>query len=110
MKATKINKNMTYDEIGTVMNISPQQVHKIEKEAFNKMFMRLNACGTFTPVEIVLSLCDYFGIQPDQCLKKMDKPSKEVLFVYVQEQYGSKVPGFTKSKIDVESIEELFKR
>jgi hypothetical protein len=97
---------LTYEEIGTKLSISPQQVHKIEKEAINKLFKRLFDCTNYTPVEITTGVCEYFGVNPDQIYKKLDESNKAILLRFVQNEYGMSVPGF--KDVDVDSIEDLF--
>lgn len=84
----KIFKNLTYDEISKKLNLSTQQVHKIEKDAFNKIFKRTSISGQFTPVEVILGMCSEFGIQPDQCYNKLTNDNKNKVIEYVNEEYG----------------------
>lgn len=107
MKNLKIQKNLTYEEIGNKLSISPQQVHKIEKEALNKLFKRLNDCTEFNPVQIMIGVCEEFGVNPEQIYKKLDKTNKNTLLKFVQEEYGKKIPGLEEAEID--SIEDLFR-
>lgn len=108
MRDHKIQKCLTYEEIGKRVNISPQQVHKIEKEAFNKMFSRLSCSTEFTPSEIVHGMCRYFGVSHDQVIKKLDPINKNKLLLAVQEETGKDVSEFLE-ETECESIEELFK-
>lgn len=90
MDKIKSGKSMTYDEIGEKMKISPQQVHKIEREAFNKIirsFMEKNNENIFTTI---VNISEYFGIDSDQCLKKLDKVNTDILNEFVEKNYGRK--------------------
>lgn len=106
MKNLKIQKNLTYEEISDIVDISPQQIHKIEKEALNTIFNRLCNFSQFTPVEIILSVCETFGMNPEQYYKKLNDSNKDILLNYVVEHYGKEVPGFQVT--DIVSIESLF--
>jgi DNA-binding XRE family transcriptional regulator len=102
---------LTFEEIGQELDISPQQVHKIEKEAFNKVFQGLLTLEKYNPVEIVSFICNYFGIQPDQFMKKLDKKNKEKLLTYISSEYEKYVPGITEAIRDrsYDCIEELIR-
>lgn len=105
MSKNRTGKSLTYEEIGEKLEISPQQVHKIEKEAFNKIIRRLTTCTNANIFEAILSVSEYFGIDPDQCYKKLDKANHEKLCLYIQEYYGQTVKGFKPTE---ESIEDFF--
>jgi len=111
MRRPKISKNLTFEEIGQELDISPQQVHKIEKEAFNKVFQGLLSLEKHTPVELVAGICDYFGIQPEQFMKKLDKKNREVLLTFISSEYEKYVPGITEAIRDrsFDCIEELIR-
>jgi len=105
-KNLKIKKNLTYEEIGKQLDISPQQVHKIEKEAINKVFKRLNDCTNFNPVQVMIGVCEEFNVNPEQIFKKLDDGNKNVLLRFIQVEYDKKIPGLETE--DIESIEDLF--
>lgn len=105
MKNLKIQKNLTYEEIGSAMDISAQQVHKKEIQGLNKIFQVLCDTTNYTPVEIIIGMSEMFGADPGQIYKKLDENNVPVLLKFVQEQYATKIPGFED---DLDSIEDLF--
>lgn len=107
MKPLKIAKALTFEEISKILTISPQQIHKIEKEAFNKMYERTCNCKSFTPIEVVLGLCDYLGIQPEQFINKLDVKNKNMLLNFIKKDYGKNVEHLLV-KEEVENIEDAF--
>lgn len=98
MTKNRTGKSMTYEEIGKELAISPQQVHKIEKEAFNKIIKRMAMYPNTNMVEVVLTISEQFGIDPDQIYKKLDKDNNEKLCLFVQEHFGKTVKGFVPTK------------
>lgn len=94
MSKNRTGKCLTYEEIGEELEISPQQVHKIEKEAFNKLVKRLAVYPQSNIFEAILTLSEYLGIDADQAYKKLDKNNYDELCMYVQENYGKAVEGF----------------
>jgi transcriptional regulator with XRE-family HTH domain len=104
----KIQKSLSFDEISEKIGISPQQVHKIEKEATNKMFSKLCNSNKFTPFEVHLGLSAYLGIEPEQLLKKLDNRNKRILFEFTNQEYGKNIE-LPKINEETNDIEELFK-
>jgi transcriptional regulator with XRE-family HTH domain len=104
MSYKKVKKNMTYEQIGNEVGISPQQVHKIEKEALNKMVSRLANLGTFNIFEIIIGLSNEFGVEPHQIFGKLDIKNKETLYEFVETTYGKHVD-FERSK---DILEDFF--
>lgn len=72
-------KEMTYDEIGKKLNISPQQVHKIEKESYNKIISNIMVKQKVDVFDAVLYFSALFGAESDQCYKKLNSTHKELL-------------------------------
>ncbi len=102
----RIEKEMTYEEIGAVVGISPQQVHKIEKDALNLMLKRLINCSPQNTIfELMFAMSDYFGISLDQLYSKLDKENLDSLAKYVQIQYGKTIEGWVPSE---DPLGELF--
>lgn len=89
----KMGKEMTYEEIGTVMDLSPQQVHKIEREAFNKMVKRLMLSTHMSIFDTIIVLSTYMGIQLEQAYKKLDSENLQLLSEYTKENYGRHIKG-----------------
>lgn len=104
MEKLRTGKSLTYEEIGERMDISPQQVHKIEKEAFNKIIKRFMISSGKNIFDTVLFVCEYLGIDPDQCFKKLDKENYETLCIYVEETYEKKIKGFKRSENPFEGL------
>ena len=75
----KMGKEMTYEEIGVVTGLSPQQVHKIEKDAFNKMVYALMEKQNINIFDSIIAVSSYLGIDVDQSYKKLDKRNKQLL-------------------------------
>lgn len=84
----KVRKFLTYDKIGSLKGISPQQVHKIEKEAINKMVLALHEDGRFNIFEIIIGLSDFFGVSPKQVYGKLNENMQQIVYEYVYERYG----------------------
>jgi len=91
----KMGKCLTYEEIGEMMELSPQQVHKIEREAFNKMIRHLKNSSTLTIFETILAISSYLGIEPEQAFKKLDEENLSQLSIYTKEEYGKPINGVT---------------
>lgn len=81
-------KCLTYEEIGSIMNISPQQVHKIEKEAFNKFLRSWKVKLNMDIFDSIIFVSSFLGIEHKQCFKKLDKENKEDLKQYLLEHKG----------------------
>ncbi len=94
MSKNRTGKCLTYEEIGEELSISPQQVHKIEKEAFNKLIKRLAVYPQSNIFEAIITLSEYFGIDTDQAYKKLDKTNYNNLCIFVQKYYGKTIEGF----------------
>ena len=73
----KVQKNLTYEQISEKMGISPQQVHKIEKDALNKIMDGLG--DSFTNFDKVIALCSYLGTEPHQIYNKLNKPNRDLI-------------------------------
>lgn len=84
----KLRKYKTYEEIGNMLNISTQQVHKIEKDTINKIIKRLLDYGQFRSYEILVSLSEELGVQPSQLFSKLNDNIKTKLFSDIKEDYG----------------------
>ncbi len=84
-KKNPSGKEMTYEEIGNKLNISPQQVHKIEKEAYNKIIANIMAKNKMDVFDAVLYFSILFGAESDQCYKKLNASNKQLL----KEQRGT---------------------
>lgn len=84
----KVRKFLTYDQIGSLKGISPQQVHKIEKEAINKIIYMMYEDERFNIFEIIIALSDYFGVSPQQVYGKLNDSNKQLVYDYVYEKYG----------------------
>lgn len=105
----KIGKERTYEQVGDQLGISPQQVHKIEKEAINKIIRRLNNFGQFNIFDIVVGLSEEFGVDPSQIYSKLDEENAETLKEHVYKIYGKKAEGFSPfSKKSSADIDDLF--
>jgi hypothetical protein len=102
----KTGKCLTYEEIGSIMDISPQQVHKIEREAFNKLVKGLSMYPGVDIFESVMEISKYLGIDTDIAYKKLDDSNLEKLNKYIFEKYGKKVNGYEPKSTD--SIEDMF--
>jgi hypothetical protein len=72
-------KEKTYEEIGAKLNISPQQVHKIEKEAYNKIIGNIMVKQKMDVFDAVLYFSILFGAEPEQCYKKLNPANKLLL-------------------------------
>lgn len=94
----KMGKEMTYEEIGNVMDLSPQQVHKIEREAFNKIIKRLMLSTHMSIFDTIIVISTHFGIQLEQAYKKLDEENLELLSVYTKENYGRHIKGVQVKK------------
>jgi hypothetical protein len=105
MSKNKTGKELTYEEIGEKLKISPQQVHKIEKEAFNKIIKRFETNSGLNIFDAIIVISQYLGIEPEQCYKKLDKDNHERLCQYIQDEYGHIVKGFTPTP---ENFKDLF--
>lgn len=86
-KANPSGKEKTYEQIGKIQNISPQQVHKKEKDAINKIIRRTIELKNYDIIQSITYFCTMFGVEPEQCLKKLDFANKELLSVYMKENY-----------------------
>lgn len=89
----KMGKSLTYEEIGTVMELSPQQVHKIEREAFNKMVRLLMNSTSSSIFDTILALSSYLGLDPEQAFKKLDEENLSTLSLHTKEVYGRTIAG-----------------
>lgn len=85
----KVKKNMTYEKIGEEVGISPQQVHKIEKETINKIINTINEEGRFNIFQIVLNMAELFGVEPHQIYGKLNKKNKQLMYQFIQENFGT---------------------
>ena len=103
----KMGKSMTYEEIGGVMNLSPQQVHKIEREAFNKMVRRLMNSTKMSIFDTVIALSTHLGIDLEQSYKKLDEENLELLSIYTKEEYGRHIDGVSIKKVS-EQLKDYF--
>lgn len=97
----KVKKNLTYEQIGDILTISPQQVHKIEKEAINKIINILMDDGRFNIFEIVINVSEVFGVEPHQVYGKLNAKNKQLMYSFVNEAYG-------KEHEDMKDIEDYF--
>lgn len=104
--SNKTGKSMTYEEIGNVMNLSPQQVHKIEREAFNKMVRRLMNSTKLSIFDTIIALSKHLGMELDQAYKKLDQENMEILSEYTKEEFGRKISGVPDRKTD--TIKDYF--
>lgn len=89
----KMGKSMTYEEIGEVMDLTPQQVHKSEKEAFNKLVKGLMINANMSIFDSIIAISKYLGIEVEHCYKKLDKENKQTLSAYTFEKYGRRIKG-----------------
>jgi hypothetical protein len=101
----KMGKALTYEEIGQVMDLSPQQVHKIEREAFNKILRRLMNSTHLSIFDTIIVLSTHFGISLEQAYKKLDEENMQTLSEYTKENYGRGIAGVT---INRNPLEDLF--
>lgn len=86
-KQNPSGKEMTYEAIGKKLNISPQQVHKIEKEASNKVIRRIMEVHQLDIFDAIVKYSKLFGIEMDHCYKKLDSGNLELLDVYITENH-----------------------
>jgi hypothetical protein len=89
----KTGKTSTYEEIGDIMKLSPQQVHKIEKEAFNKLLRGLSAAMKSNLFDTIINLCSYLGMDLEQAYKKLDDENLKILSDYTLHEYGRNIKG-----------------
>lgn len=89
----KMGKCLTFEEIGGVMDLSPQQVHKIEREAFNKIIKNMMITANLTIFETILSVSSFLGLDPEQAYKKLDSENLTTLSEYTKSQYGKSIKG-----------------
>ena len=83
----KVKKNLTYEQIGELVGMSAQQVHKVEKEVINKIVDTLS--GTeYNIFEVILSMCEMFGVEPHQICNKLDEKNKQHVYRFVKESYN----------------------
>lgn len=87
LSKNKTGKSLTYEEISKKLNISPQQVHKIEREAFNKLIKRLSEKSGESIFQTIVFLSKYLGIDTDQIYKKLNRENYDSLKAYVEENY-----------------------
>lgn len=92
----KVKKYMTYEKIGNELDISPQQVHKIEKEAINKMISGIVADSRFNVFDTILELSSFFGVDPHQIYGKLNKENKGKLYEYIQNHHGINMDEYFK--------------
>jgi hypothetical protein len=78
-KKNPSGKEKTYEEIGEKLKISPQQVHKIEKEAYNKIIGNIMKKQNVDVFDAVLYFSVLFGSEPEQCYKKLNSTYKALL-------------------------------
>lgn len=78
-KKNPSGKEKTYEEIGAQLKISPQQVHKIEKEAYNKIIGNIMVKQKVDVFDAVLYFSALFGSEPEQCYKKLNTANKLLL-------------------------------
>jgi transcriptional regulator with XRE-family HTH domain len=82
----KVQKNKTYEQISERMGLSPQQIHKIEKDAINKMMDNLG--DSFTNFDKVIALCSYLGTEPHQIYNKLNKKNRELILEQISKNIG----------------------
>ena len=112
MRKMKIAKNLTYEQIGQLTDITAQQAHKIEHDAFNKIFSRfIKMNPTTTPVDMVKYLCDFFAMEPSQCIDKLNPSNKVILLKFIKEEYGKEIPELEEldENCGLEDIEVFFR-
>ena len=78
-KKNPSGKEKTYEEIGQKLKISPQQVHKIEKEAYNKIICNIMNKYNVDVFDAILQFSALFGAEPEQCYKKLNTVNKILL-------------------------------
>jgi len=101
----RIEKELTYEEIGKKIGISPQQVHKIEKDALNKIIRMMRNCSPNNTIfEILFAVSDHLGISLEQLYNKLDKENLDVLGLFVQEQYGKTIEGWSPDENPLEKF------
>jgi DNA-directed RNA polymerase specialized sigma subunit len=104
MSKNKSGKELTYEEIGAKLKISPQQVHKIEKEAFNKIIKKFESVSGLNIFDAIIVISQYLGIEPEQCYKKLDKDNHDRLCQYIQDEYGHTVKGFIPQQTNFKDL------
>ena len=82
----KVQKNKTYEQISERMGLSPQQIHKIEKDAINKMMDNLG--DSFTNFDKVIALCSYLGTEPHQIYNKLNNKNRELILEQISKNIG----------------------
>jgi len=78
MHPKKVKKNLTYEQIGSELNMSAQQVHKIEKEAINNMVDKLRLMK-FNIFDIIIKMSEMFGVEPNQLYGKLNTRNLDLL-------------------------------
>lgn len=101
----KVKKNMTYEKIGEKVGISPQQVHKIEKESINKIIKRILDEERFNIFQIVVNLSEVFGVEPHQVYGKLNKKNKQIMYSFIKENFDIE----HENLLDTEEIKKLFR-
>lgn len=84
-KCNPSGKEQTYEQIGHKLKISPQQVHKIEREAFNKIIRRVMEKNNMDIFDSIIYFSKLFGVEVEQCYKKLDKVNLDLLNDYLKD-------------------------
>lgn len=82
-------KQLTYEELGNVCNMTPNKAHLEVKRIYNKIVKQLVYEKHINIWDCVVGLKDYFGMSEREAVDKLNKEFKDLLKKDAIQRYGN---------------------
>ena len=83
-------KQLTYEEIARMYDLTTAKAHSIVKSAYNKMVEKIMQQENKNIFETVLIIREYFNMTESESYEKLNDGHKELIRSYAVKEYGIK--------------------
>jgi hypothetical protein len=98
------HENLTYEEIASLYETTPNKIHMMVKRTYNKIITGLVKDKGVNIWEAVMATKDFFGMSEKEAIDKLNPNNKSLIERYAETAYtDGKVNSY-----DDDSIEQMF--
>jgi len=93
-----VHENLTYEEIASLYETTPNKIHMLVKRTYNKIITAMVKDKKVNIWDAVMSVKDFFGMTEKEAIDKLNSTNKNLIRCYAQRAYTGTITD--KSTID----------
>ena len=97
-----VHENLTYEEIASLYETTPNKIHMMVKRTYNKIITSLVKDKNINIWDAVMATKDFFGMTEKEAIDKLNSKNKIMIRSYAQRAYT----GTISDKTNIEEDDE----